>query len=118
MQSSKPRSLSANELELLKFMLSDKEHEHLLNGVSSLWVTELTDGNMGSIRFVSLLNERQASCLEKAEFRDVEGSNINVAINVDQTGKLYEIDIWKYDFTPVIEFPGKNTFIRRLNSNE
>lgn len=114
MQSGKPRALSANELELLEFMLSDKEHAHLLNGIGSLWVTELTDGNMGSIRFASPLNERQASYLEKAEFRDVEGSNINVAINTDQTGELYEIDIWKYDFTPVIEFPGKNTFVRKL----
>jgi hypothetical protein len=114
MQFGKPRSLSANELELLKFMLSGKEHEHLLNGVKSLRVTELTDSNMGSIRFVSLLNERRASCLDRAEFRDVEGSNINVAINADQTGELYEIDIWKYDFTPVIKFPGKNTFVRKL----
>jgi hypothetical protein len=95
-------------------MLSDKKHEHLLNGVGGLWVTELADGNMGSLRFVSLRNERQAVCLEKAEFRDTDGSNINVAINADQTGALYEIDIWKYDFTPVIEFPGKNSFVRRL----
>ena len=95
-------------------MLSDKEHEHLLNEVRSLWVTELADGSMGSIRFVSPLNERRAFCLEKAEFRDTEGSNINVAINADQTGALYEVDIWKYDFTPVIEFPGKNTFVRKL----
>lgn len=114
MQPSKPRALSANEIELLEFILSDKKHEHLLNGVRSLWVTELTDGNMGSIRFVSPLNERQATCLEKAEFRDAEGSNINVAINADQAGELYEIDIWEYDFTPVIEFPGKSTFVRRL----
>jgi len=96
------------------FMLSDKKHEHLLNDVRSLRVIELADGNMGSTRFISLLNERQASCLETAEFRDVEGSNINVAINADQTGALYEIDIWKYDFTPVIEFPGKSTFVRKL----
>ena len=114
MQFGKPRALSTNELELLEFMLSDKKHEHLLNGAISLWITELPDGNMGSIRFVSLLNERKASCLEQAEFRDVEGSNINVAINADQSGALFEIDIWKYDFTPVIEFPGKNTFIRKL----
>ena len=114
MQTSKPRALSANELELLKFMLSDKKHDHLLNGIGSLRVNELVDGHMGSIRFISLLNERQASCLETAEFRDVEGSNINVTINADQTGALYEIDIWKYDFTPVIEFPGKSTFVRKL----
>jgi hypothetical protein len=113
-QSSKPRALSTNELELLKFMLSDKKHNHLLNGIGSLRVNELVDGNMGSIRFVSLLNESQAFCLEKAEFRDAEGSNINVAINADQTGALYEIDIWKYDFTPVVEFPGKSTFVRKL----
>jgi len=114
MQPSKPRALSGSEIELLEFILSDKKYEQLLDGARNLWVTELVDGNMGSIRFVSPLNERQATCLEKAECRDAEGSNINVAINADQTGELFEIDIWKYDFTPVSEFPGKTTFVRRL----
>jgi hypothetical protein len=33
-------------------------------------------------------------------FKDIDGTPVSAALNVDQQGNLYELDIWKVDFSP------------------
>jgi hypothetical protein len=38
-------------------------------------------------------------------FIDSDGIPIMVYLDLDQSGALYELDIWKVDFSPVIKYP-------------
>jgi len=43
--------------------------------------------------------------LAEAEFQDADGVALSITINVDQHGSLFEMDVWKVDFTPLIRLP-------------
>ncbi|WP_371179666.1 hypothetical protein [Chelatococcus sp. GW1] len=69
-------------------------------------VYEIDDGGMGSLRFVS--REQSASfshSVVECEYIDADGVGVNISINLDRSGFLFELDIWKYDFSNLIKFP-------------
>lgn len=68
-------------------------------------VQPMKDGAMGSLRFVSERNDRKSSELIEAKSVDVDGTVLEIAVNVDQDGKLFELDMWKVDFSPLIRIP-------------
>ena len=41
--------------------------------------------------------------VSRLQFRDKDGVLVSASLNVDQNGALFEVDIWKVDFSPVIE---------------
>ena len=74
--------------------------EHML--VSDL------NGGMGSVRFVSDVEgdaRRFGRRIAELEFADDDGATVVASLNVDQDGRLFEIDIWKTDFGSVIRYP-------------
>jgi hypothetical protein len=105
---SQSRLLRPDEKSLLAALIS-KAHgpKDLVESLSNCRVEEMSDGGMGSLRFSPqdgrprLLGER----LLDAEFADVDGVPIMVRVNLDDCGELYELDIWKVDFSPVVQFP-------------
>jgi hypothetical protein len=46
--------------------------------------------------------------IAEMQFDDADGVAILASLNVDKEGDLYELDVWKTDYTPVI----------RLNPNQ
>ena len=44
-------------------------------------------------------------CIAEKEFLDSDGVPISVTLNIDDDGLLYELDIWKVDFSPIIKYP-------------
>ena len=70
-------------------------------------VEEMQDGNMGSLRFVTLEypDRRYGSMIVEAEFTDADGVLVSVALNLDDRGNLLELDIWKVDFSPIERYP-------------
>jgi len=64
-------------------------------------VEEMNDGAMGSLRFVRSADRRFGKCVGEAEFDDEDGMLDSVALNVDQRGELFELDLWKVDFSPL-----------------
>jgi hypothetical protein len=68
----------------------------------------MDDGGMGSL----LLAPKDANPSRKfgrqlvlGQFLDTDGIPVSVSINVDQEGKLFELDIWKVDFSPLVQWP-------------
>ncbi|MBA3238181.1 MAG: hypothetical protein H0T62_07540 [Parachlamydiaceae bacterium] len=61
---------------------------------------------MGSLKFISnSKNECKFSeCIAEGEFFDKDNVPVSVTINVDQNGELYELDMWKVDFFPLMQF--------------
>lgn len=70
-------------------------------------VEDMQDGGMGSIRFVSHSQRQRAfgRAIAEAEYTDDDGLLVSIAINTDDSGKLYEIDFWKVDFSPLRRYP-------------
>ncbi len=65
----------------------------------------MDDGGMGSLAFVSRKGKKYGGILAEAEFHDADGTLVSAALFLDQEGELYELDIWKVDFSPLIRIP-------------
>ena len=72
-------------------------------------VTTMKDGGMGSVRFTEHVSGRRIEKfgreLTTAYFSDSDGIPVSVAINIDPDGYLFELDVWKIDFSPLITWP-------------
>jgi hypothetical protein len=68
----------------------------------------MEDGGMGSLYIVS---ERERSerklgrALAEITFSDIDGVDVLVTLNIDQFGEIFELDIWKTDFSKTIKLP-------------
>ena len=60
------------------------------------------------VRFFDIPSSgRRFGCeVSRLEFTDSDGVVVSVTLNLDQRGKLFEVDVWKTDFQPVIDVPG------------
>ncbi|PCJ30501.1 MAG: hypothetical protein COA90_09065 [Gammaproteobacteria bacterium] len=71
--------------------------------VQNLEVSEMNDGGMGSLAIGSNYESRMLG-REVAEysFNDLDGMHISATLNIDRDNQLYEIDIFKADFSPTL----------------
>ena len=99
------RTLRQEEVDLLRALLEGNELGTTLS--TKVRVRDLSDGGMGSIEFLSelLLERRHAKCIAEADYMDSDGVPVSIAVNVDQHGKLFELDLWKVDFGPLRTYP-------------
>lgn len=102
------RRLKEDERTLLTELIAGMPAAaHLLGFLADALVEEMNDGGMGSLRFCAS-NERPrrlSAQLTQREFVDVDGVPVMVAVNLDDRGELYELDVWKIDFSPLKRFP-------------
>jgi hypothetical protein len=103
------RKLRNDERALLTKLISGKPDSLcLLNFLENAVIEEMDDGGMGSLRFCisdSKSHHLGEQLIEKT-FVDVDDVPIIVTVNLDDQGMLYELDIWKVDFSPLKQFPG------------
>lgn len=92
-----PRPLTPEERDLIAYILGQSSH---LRGNFGL-VEEMNDGGMGSLRFVGSPDRRFGECVGEVEFDDADGVTVSLALNADQRGELFELDVWKVDFSPL-----------------
>jgi hypothetical protein len=96
----------------VKRKLSEAEH----GLVSFLLGKEITDTleadpkpeGMGSLRFVGQNGRKFGSCVAETTFTDADGVLVSAALYLDQFGELFELDLWKVDFSPVQRIPPVN----------
>jgi hypothetical protein len=102
------RPLRNDERELLQSLLSgvyvSREIEQRL---AHAVVQEMSDGGMGSIRFVESTPSKRRFGREIAAvtYIDEDGTPVDITVNLDQEGRLFEVDIWKVDFSPLTRYP-------------
>jgi len=103
-----PRPLRDKELALVEKLLAgyrcgtkSRVQLHVVR------VQDMRGGGMGSIRFVQEPPQNRIFGEEIAEglFHDKDGIPVSVALNVDQFDDLFELDLWKVDFSPLIRYP-------------
>ena len=105
-----PRGLKKPEEMLIERLLHQAGlGEEPRPRLASLAVQEMSDGGMGSLYVRSsseASNRRFGRRIAELQFLDSDGVIILASLNVDTAGDLYELDVWKTDFSPVISLIG------------
>jgi hypothetical protein len=74
-----------------------------------LLVRSMQDGDMGSLYLFpnGLIKENRllGKRVSEHRFTDEDGVEVIASLNVDDNGNLFELDIWKTDFNPLIRIP-------------
>jgi hypothetical protein len=68
-------------------------------------VTDMHDGEMGSMRFLQLERRPFGKALAEAQYVDSDGVLVSITLNADDDGQLFELDFWKVDFSPLRRYP-------------
>ena len=81
-------------------------HAKVTVDLSQFRASPMNDGGMGSLLFEAVDTEpRHAKEVAVCYFEDEDGVSVRAALNVDQRGKLYELDVWKVDFSELLRWP-------------
>ncbi|GGY45679.1 hypothetical protein GCM10011297_18020 [Bacterioplanes sanyensis] len=71
-------------------------------------VEAMSDGGMGSLKFLSSTPDELRSLglqVEAMAKDEADGVELSISLNFDSDGVLYELDIWKVDFSPLGGYP-------------
>jgi len=102
------RPLKTDELQLITFLLRKApSYLHLLNNLEGSLVEEMQDGGMGSLKFLSG-NKFRIMKLEISRIdtlKDADSVPLSITLNLGTDDELYELDIFKRDFSSLIKFP-------------
>lgn len=72
--------------------------------IDELLVTDMNDGGMGSLAIGENYTDREfGEQIAEFIFKDFDGTYVSAALNVDSHGNLYELDVWKVDFSPTLD---------------
>ena len=104
------RKLRDNERDLIAAMLKGKPHAVMMDTLSACNVEDMQDGGMGSIRFMneSGAERRLGEAIAEADYIDEDGVLVSIVLNTDTSGRLYEVDFWKVDFSPPRRYPSSS----------
>jgi len=101
------RIINSTEKAVLEFLVTQGSL-HLPNGWNqNLLVQQMNDGGMGSFLIFQDASDigstrKFGKQVSEFEFIDDDGVVVLVSLNVDDQNKLFEVDVWKTDYTPVI----------------
>lgn len=80
-----------------------------------LLVEALSDGGMGSLRIgVAAADRALGRRVAEVHFSDADGAPVIAALNVDVDDQLFEIDIWKVDFSALQRWPSQHEISQML----
>lgn len=100
------RLLEVEEVSLIKALLMTNSNiaEIIVPTLDTILVEDMDDGGMGSLLFISCTNDsnrKLGKTLAEAEFLDEDQVLVCVQLNLDNHNQLFELDIWKVDYSPV-----------------
>ena len=72
---------------------------------NGLLVASLEDGGMGSLALFPCDTLNKGSQVSECLFRDTDGVLVVASLYLDEDDKLYELDMWKVDFSKLINIP-------------
>lgn len=102
----KPRALRLEELDLVRGLIAlHNDDAQLAHQIEGGLVHDFRDGGMGGLRFAGPEGRSLGRKVAEAEYVDVDGVTVSIVLNADQNGQLFELDIWKVDFSPLKKYP-------------
>ena len=101
------RELTAGEIRLLDELV--RRSSAPVARAEDLLACPMDDGGMGSIVLaplpISVIPRRFGSQVAEVWFSDADGVAVSATLNTDEEGELFELDVWKVDFSPLIRIP-------------
>lgn len=105
------RIVSDYEWSLLELLLKKASLQYQSDLKKTLLVQPMNDEGMRGLYLfpngMSDKNRKFGKQVSEYQFEDEDGIRIIASLYLDENGKLYELDIWKTDFSPIIKFPKK-----------
>jgi len=102
------RAVRDEEATVIEAMLADTAYASKFVPLDrSLTRYKMNDGGMGSLRFVTNRSRgaKYGKRIAEAHYTDSDGIPVLITINIDQYGDLFELDVWKVDYTPLKRWP-------------
>ena len=86
------------ETEILEALIQKSGLDLSIDG---LLVSNINDGEMGSL-ILGLKHDSRGfgSCVSELEIKDIDGVPVLYSLYIDKAGRLYELDVFKSDFSP------------------
>lgn len=105
------RSLTTGEINLLRILLDKINPKYSKLNISfPNCVITLDDGGMGSFSFFydkGFQNTLEIIPISEYQFQDRDGIPVLATLYSYSNGQLYELDIWKTDFSPLLSYPNE-----------
>jgi hypothetical protein len=101
------RPLRYEESELLSALLKMLPEAGRPCVPDPVFAIDMKDGGMGSLRISDGSNQARRMGREAviAAYIDEDQVPVSISVNLDEDGNLFEIDIWKVDFSPLLRYP-------------
>ena len=100
------RPLTKAEADLLTALIDMMpDGARIRRQIAGARVQEMKDSRMGSLRFINGGSHRMHGEPIAAKATDEDGVPLEISINLDENGDLFELDIWKVDFSPLRRLP-------------
>lgn len=98
-----------DELKLLEFLIKRSSSPISHEWMENLRVCPMNDGGMGSLyllpKNISQSGRMIGKMVSEYEFKDKDEVHVIVSLYLDQNGELFEIDIFKTDFSELSSLP-------------
>jgi hypothetical protein len=103
------RKLRQDEIGFMHILLNGTLYgEKLLPLVDHCTVSDMDDGGMGGLTFISGNQDRKLSHdIASASFEDSDGVTVIATVSIDNYGDLYELDLFKTDFSKLDALPNR-----------
>lgn len=101
------RELRDDEREIIRAMLASQHSGcgNLEDTLEASRVEDMQDGGMGSIRFIMPGQRTFGMALVEAQYCDSDGTPVIINLILDKEGRLFELEFWKVDFSPLKRYP-------------
>lgn len=97
------------ELRFIAYLIREGKGKINARWSETLLVAPMDDAGMGSLLLYPegkvTANRTFGSTLHEIEFKDADHVAVVASLNLDQHGDLFELDIWKVNFDPLIRLP-------------
>ncbi len=104
------RKLTPQEENLLSILVKQSSVVLPTDWKEGLLVRSMDDGGMGSLCLFPKGEIKEdgrsfGESVSEFQFTDQDGIEVIASLNLDDNGDLFELDIWKTDFSKVIKLP-------------
>lgn len=99
------RHLTKQEEGILEELISRSNINLSFNWKEELLVSDLLDSGMGSLSLYppGVIDKERffGSQISDYQFKDTDGVTVLASLYLDREGNMYELDMWKTDFSPL-----------------
>jgi hypothetical protein len=103
------RKITEKERVLLSYLINKASLSLPCDWDKTLRVLPLDDGGMRSLYLIPNFHTKNkeerlfGQQISECHFKDIDGIDVIASLNLDDIGELFELDIWKVNFQPLIE---------------